>query len=474
MAMPTFWSGRRVRGDRAHRLQGLLARDLAGANSAPRSPASACRRRPSRRCSPPAICRGGSTAASPMSARASCWRATSREAQPEVIFHLAAQPLVLESLQDPRGDLPEQHPGHGQPARRRPAPAVGPRDRRDHQRQMLPAARPALRRGRCAGRPSTPTAPARPAPRSSPRPIAAASSRRTAASASPRARAGNVIGGGDFSPGRLLPDLIRAFAAGEPADLRHPQSVRPWQHVLDALARLSGRWPSALAVNPASFSTAWNFGPDQDTCWTAARVAEAAADAVRRTAAGAPPPATSRSRCRCCCCPPTRPSAGSAGGRGSTTERRRGLGGRRLPRLLRQGGTRWLVEQIHAFEALRARACAHGLPAAGPPRAAPCLRLSPPTSRSSSCAAASAPGWATAQPCAPSRCSTSARSRCCSTSWPATAVSAFAASSSAPAIARGDQRLFRELRRRSTATSPSTCRQHDQLPPARAAARPGR
>ena len=83
------------------------------------------------------------------------------------------------------------------------------------------------------------------------------------ASALATVRAGNVIGGGDFSPGRLLPDLVRAFAAGVPAELRHPDGVRPWQHVLDALAGyllLAER----LAANPASFSTAWNFGPDED------------------------------------------------------------------------------------------------------------------------------------------------------------------------------------------------------------------
>jgi CDP-glucose 4,6-dehydratase len=90
------------------------------------------------------------------------------------------------------------------------------------------------------------------------------------------ARAGNVIGGGDFSPGRLLPDLVRAFAAGRPAELRHPGAVRPWQHVLDALAGyllLAER----LVAEPAPHATAWNFGPDQDTAWTAARVADTAA-----------------------------------------------------------------------------------------------------------------------------------------------------------------------------------------------------
>lgn len=49
------------------------------------------------------------------------------------------------------------------------------------------------------------------------------------------ARAGNVIGGGDRAPDRLVPDLIRAFEAGEPVTLRRPDAVRPWQHVLDCL-----------------------------------------------------------------------------------------------------------------------------------------------------------------------------------------------------------------------------------------------
>lgn len=49
-------------------------------------------------------------------------------------------------------------------------------------------------------------------------------------------RAGNVIGGGDYAANRLVPDLVRAFSAGQPATLRHPDAVRPWQHVLEPLA----------------------------------------------------------------------------------------------------------------------------------------------------------------------------------------------------------------------------------------------
>ena len=49
------------------------------------------------------------------------------------------------------------------------------------------------------------------------------------------ARAGNVIGGGDWSSDRLIPDTVRAFRAGKPVEIRNPNSIRPWQHVLDPL-----------------------------------------------------------------------------------------------------------------------------------------------------------------------------------------------------------------------------------------------
>ncbi len=74
------------------------------------------------------------------------------------------------------------------------------------------------------------------------------------------ARAGNVIGGGDFSQDRLVPDLMRAFAAGQPAIIRRPQAIRPWQHVLDSLAGyilLAER----LWMDGTAYSQAWNFGP---------------------------------------------------------------------------------------------------------------------------------------------------------------------------------------------------------------------
>lgn len=74
------------------------------------------------------------------------------------------------------------------------------------------------------------------------------------------ARAGNVIGGADWSDDRLVPDLVRGACAGPPTRLRDPQAVRPWQHVLDPLAGylLLGQ---RLWTDPLAPGGAWNFGP---------------------------------------------------------------------------------------------------------------------------------------------------------------------------------------------------------------------
>ena len=75
------------------------------------------------------------------------------------------------------------------------------------------------------------------------------------------ARAGNVIGGGDWSDDRLIPDIVRGLEKKECIVLRYPEAVRPWQHVLEPLygyMLLAKR----LAEQPYEFSTAWNFGPE--------------------------------------------------------------------------------------------------------------------------------------------------------------------------------------------------------------------
>lgn len=74
------------------------------------------------------------------------------------------------------------------------------------------------------------------------------------------ARAGNVIGGGDWSENRLLPDCVRALGTGRPVIIRNPESIRPWQHVLETSSGYL--WLGArLAAAPARFSGGWNFGP---------------------------------------------------------------------------------------------------------------------------------------------------------------------------------------------------------------------
>ena len=73
------------------------------------------------------------------------------------------------------------------------------------------------------------------------------------------ARAGNVIGGGDWSENRLIPDVIRAFKKGEPAAIRNPYSIRPWQHVLEPLAGYL--MLAEKSHTNQSLEGAWNFGP---------------------------------------------------------------------------------------------------------------------------------------------------------------------------------------------------------------------
>ena len=123
------------------------------------------------------------------------------------------------------------------------------------------------------------------------------------------ARAGNVIGGGDWTPGRLVPDLIRACVDGTPLEVRAPDAIRPWQHVLNPLYGYL-LLAEALWEDPTA-ATAWNFGPDLEESrpvgWLVERLSRALAGrghrrgrraaaaagvcgAARRQLAGARPP----------------------------------------------------------------------------------------------------------------------------------------------------------------------------------------
>ena len=75
------------------------------------------------------------------------------------------------------------------------------------------------------------------------------------------ARAGNVIGGGDWTPHGLVADAFRALAAGRAIELRHPGSIRPWQHVLEPLSGYLRLAAMLRGPDPARYCGAWNFGP---------------------------------------------------------------------------------------------------------------------------------------------------------------------------------------------------------------------
>jgi CDP-glucose 4,6-dehydratase len=80
-------------------------------------------------------------------------------------------------------------------------------------------------------------------------------------------RAGNVIGGGDYSDDRIIPDIVRALEFGETVGLRNPASVRPWQHVLEPLGAYM-LLAAKMMEDPITYSTSFNFGPDADDLLT--------------------------------------------------------------------------------------------------------------------------------------------------------------------------------------------------------------
>ena len=91
------------------------------------------------------------------------------------------------------------------------------------------------------------------------------------------ARAGNVIGGGDWSRDRLVPDILRAHLGGVPLELRNPYATRPWQHVLEPLAgylMLAER----LYESGTTFAGPWNFGPSTGASVTVMQLANAIYD----------------------------------------------------------------------------------------------------------------------------------------------------------------------------------------------------
>jgi len=92
------------------------------------------------------------------------------------------------------------------------------------------------------------------------------------------ARSGNVVGGGDWSSNRLVPDCIRSFVAGIPVELRNPNAVRPWLHVLEPLSGYVSLAEQLVGANSKRFATAFNFGPSPDNDADVLQVAQTVAD----------------------------------------------------------------------------------------------------------------------------------------------------------------------------------------------------
>ena len=199
-----------------------------------------------------------------------------RELQPELIFHLAAQALVLRSYQDPIETYATNVMGtvHVLAAACAVSSVRGlvvvTSDKCYENREWLWAYREDEPMGG-----SDPYSSSKACAELVTNAWRSSYAHRDGSIGIASARAGNVIGGGDWAPDRLLPDCMRALAAGEPIAIRNPASTRPWQHVLDALSGyivLAER----LLREPKRFGEGWNFGPvDEDVqqvAWIADRI----------------------------------------------------------------------------------------------------------------------------------------------------------------------------------------------------------
>jgi len=197
------------------------------------------------------------------------------EEQPEIVFHLAAQPLVLESYADPVGTFATNTQGTAhilEAIRRTPsvqAAVLVTTDKCYENREWVYGYRENDPMGG-----HDPYSASKGAAE-----IVISAYRRSffSKAGSPAiasARAGNVIGGGDWSNYRLVPDIVRAIEAGQPLDIRSPKAVRPWQHVIEPL---SGYLLLAqkLLEQPARFAEAWNFGPLPQSVHPVGKIADA-------------------------------------------------------------------------------------------------------------------------------------------------------------------------------------------------------
>jgi CDP-glucose 4,6-dehydratase len=204
------------------------------------------------------------------------------EARPEVVFHMAAQSLVLRSYDDPVETYSTNVLGtvHVLEAiRRADIPCVVVNVTTDKVYENVHRERGYREGDRLGGQDpyssskaaSELVAQAYRASFFSPKVVL------SALVALANARAGNVIGGGDWTPGQLVPDAMAALTLGRPLTLRRPDAVRPWQHVLDCLNGYL-TLAESLQADPATFAGEWNFGPPESDCVPVAELVEALAE----------------------------------------------------------------------------------------------------------------------------------------------------------------------------------------------------
>jgi CDP-glucose 4,6-dehydratase len=196
--------------------------------------------------------------------------------QPEIVFHLAAQSLVRPSYADPVGTYATNVMGTVhllEAARRTPSVRAVVTVTSDKCYRNLETGR-AYREADALGGQD---------PYSSSKGCAelvTAAYRSSFFATGPAvatARAGNVIGGGDWALDRIVPDIVRAACSGIPARVRNPAAVRPWQHVLEPLAGYI-ELAEKLSMRGGEYAQAWNFGPDEED---AVSVEKIVSEAVR-------------------------------------------------------------------------------------------------------------------------------------------------------------------------------------------------
>ena len=189
-----------------------------------------------------------------------------REHRPEIVFHLAAQSLVRRSYDDPIGTYATNVLGTAhildavRDASSVRSVVIVTSDKCYENRGDQRAYRESDRLG--GADPYSSSKAAAEIVTSAFRKSFFASTKNETAVGVASARAGNVIGGGDWGADRLIPDVMRASLDGRDLLIRHPQAVRPWQHVLEPV---SGYLTLAekLWQQPERFSESWNFGPNE-------------------------------------------------------------------------------------------------------------------------------------------------------------------------------------------------------------------